>query len=69
VPRASAGVVAGLLLAQIGDAIFDVGKRLVPLVDRFDINRPNGAIAAATQLRYEMTADEATGARDNDKVA
>jgi hypothetical protein len=59
---------AGIDFAQVADAILDFGGSLMPLVDRFQVDRADYIHAAGEKIFNKMTADEAARATNNDSL-
>ena len=65
---AADGLPARLERAEVGDAVVDPGKHLVPLVERLDVDGAKVREALLLQVADEPTADESAGAGDEDRI-
>src|SRR6185436_7449133 len=59
---------ASFSLLKIQLQILDLGKDLVPVIKRLLINGANVPMALAKQVTHQMTADEPTGAADDNFI-
>ncbi len=53
-------------MLEIEREILDVVKALIPLLERLLVDRPQARVALAAEVGDEMSADEATGAANED---
>ena len=62
------GGAAGLEQGEVAHLVLDARRRLVPLVERLDVDGADLGVAALLQDADQMAADEATGAGDDHEI-
>lgn len=61
-----AGFVTGVFVVEVELEIFDVVEALVPLIERFDVDRADVLVAVLAKLGDEVAADKTAAAGDYD---
>jgi hypothetical protein len=61
-------VFKGVQARQVEGVVVGVVERLVPLAHGLDVDGANAPVSAPAELGDQVTADESTGARDQDQI-